>query len=54
MWQLANKKDLSLTELSQLSNMGQLDLKATQKEETGRYLPPRKIVKQTINKLENL
>lgn len=52
MWHLAEKNKMSLSELSQLSNIGQLDLKATRYEESGRYLPPRKVVRQTINKLE--
>lgn len=53
MWQLVSEKNISLAILSELSTIGQLDLKATQREESGRYLPPRKIVKQTINKLES-
>lgn len=53
MWQLATEKNIPLITLSELSTMGQLDLKATQREESGRYLPPRKLVRQTIEKLEN-
>lgn len=53
MWQLAKEKNIPLITLSELSNMGQLDLKATQREESGRYLPSRQLVRQTIEKLEN-
>lgn len=53
MWYLVERKGLSLSELSELSGMGKLDLKATQSDESGRYIPPRKVVKQIIRKLEN-
>lgn len=54
MWELVEKNNVSLEKLSLLSGLGRLDLKATKYEESGRYLPPRKVVKQTIRKLEGL
>ncbi|MGX4686850.1 hypothetical protein JNUCC83_08100 [Vagococcus sp. JNUCC 83] len=53
MWYLVERKGLSLSELSELSGIGKLDLKATQSDESGRYIPPPKVVKQIIINLEN-
>jgi len=54
MWDLAEENNLTIDTLRDISGLGRLDLQATKYEDSGRYLPPRKVVKQTIQKLEQL
>lgn len=54
MWELAEQNNLTIEKLSELSGLGRLDLKATKYEEPGKYYPPRKVIKQTIEKIEEL
>ncbi|MGX6994273.1 hypothetical protein [Vagococcus penaei] len=54
MWRLSDQLGLSVDELSQLSGIGRLDLIASKPISRDRYCPPIRLVKQTIQKLEQL
>lgn len=54
MWQLSDQLGLSVDELSQLSSIGRLDLMASKPINGASYYPPSRLVKQTIQKLEQL
>lgn len=53
MWQLADELHLSAEELSQMSELGRIDLEATRPENRS-YFPSRRVVGELVNKLEQL
>ncbi len=54
MWEMAEELELSKQQLSELSGIGTIDLEATKYTDNGAYFPSRKIVKETIEKIEKL
>lgn len=54
MWELVDALKVTQATLSQVTNIGTIDLEATKFEGNGVYLPPRKNVLKGIEYLENL
>ncbi|MGX7025445.1 hypothetical protein [Vagococcus hydrophili] len=52
MWQLADELHLSISDISQISGIGTLDLKASKEKKSSVFIPRRKAVLTTIRKLE--
>ena len=53
MWKLADELKLSVSDISQLSGIGTLDLEASKESNGFTYVPKRKVIRQTIQALEN-
>ena len=54
MWELVDTLKVTHATLSQVTNIGTIDLEATKFEGNGVYLPPRKNILKGIEYLENL
>ncbi|SLM85294.1 hypothetical protein FM121_04300 [Vagococcus fluvialis bH819] len=54
MWYLADKLNLSTSDISQLSGIGILDLEATKEKNNFIYLPKRKVILTTTKQLEKI